>query len=263
MKRLVAVVLFACSGPAKPPVAPAGPLPAASTICYAGVTVGMGQRSRTVARRTVDPGAGTIVEDVSHDDAGAHGAKSFHVVMQVQGDRFTLTEAGGAFTGTGTLVGEPWRWTSWTSTSQIAKAGIEVDSDDELTAKGMKATKEIKKDGKVLATTSEELATFDCAGWDKAVALLAVPALDAAGCERACRNYATLKYWAVTEAVIAARPEAEREAARKEKLAELATKLDAGLASCTSQCLAADNAVQTACIAAAKTSDALGTCDRE
>ena len=263
MKRLATVVILGCSGPAKPPPAPPAALPAATTVCYAGVSTGMGQRSRTIARRTVDPAAGQIVEDVSHDDAGAHGAKSFHVVMQIQGDRFTMTETGGAFAGTGTLAGEPWRWTSWSSTSQIPKVGVEVSSDDELTAKGMKATKEIRKDGKVLATTTEELAAFDCADWDKALAALALPVLDTAACERACRNYATLRFWAATDPQLASRPAAEREAARKDKAAELTTKLDAGLASCTSQCMAAGNPVQTACMGTATTTDALAACDRD
>src|SRR4051812_40963624 len=107
MKRLVVMsLLVGCSGPAKPAAVAPLPLPAASTVCYAGVSTGMGQRARTIARRVVDPAAGQVVEDVSHDEAGAHGAKSFHVVMKVQGDRFELTETGGAFTGSGTLAGE-------------------------------------------------------------------------------------------------------------------------------------------------------------
>ena len=264
MKRLAAAVIpwvLGCSGPAKPPVAPAA-LPAASTACYAGVTIGMGQRARTIARRTIDPAAGQIIEDVSNDDAGAHGARSFHVVMKVAGDQFTMTESSGAFTGSGTLAGDPWRWTSWMSTAQIPKAGIEVSSDDELTPKGMKATKEIRKDGKVLATTTEELATFDCADWDKAEAELAVPVLDAAACERACRNYATLKYWSAADPALAQLPEGEREAARRQKTADLAAKLDAGLASCRDQCLTANNAKQTACMGGATTVEAIAACDQ-
>ena len=250
-----AVVLVGCSGPARPTTATPAALPAASTACYAGVTTAMGQRARTIARRTIDPAAGRIIEDVSHDDAGAHGARSFHVVMMVQGDRFTMEEAGGAFTGSGTLVGEPWRWTSWSSSSRIAKANIDVESDDELTPIGMKATKQIRKDGKVLATTTEELATFDCAEWDKHVAALAVPALDAALCERACRNYATLKFWAAVSA--------DGDAVHKQKQVELDEKIAAGLAACASQCLAANNAVQTACMATAATVDAVTACAQD
>ena len=218
MNRILLVMpwLVGCAGPAALPPAPPA-LPAATTVCYAGRSTGMGQRARTIARRTVDPAARQITEDVSHDDAGSHGARSFHVVMAVVGDHFTMTETGGAFRGTGTLVGDPWRWTSWTSTSEIPKAGITVESDDEVTPTALKATKQIKKDGKLLATTTEELASFDCADWDKVKAALAVPALDTAACERACRNFATLKYWQGADAAISALPATQQAAARTQK----------------------------------------------
>ena len=183
--------------------------------------------------------------------------------MQIDGDRFTLSERSGAFAGSGTLAGEPWHWTSWSSTSQIAKEGIEVESDDELTPVGLKATKQIRMAGKVLATTTEELATFDCADWDKVVAALAVPALDRPLCERACRNYASLKFWAAMEPEIARTPTAERDTARRDKTAELAGKIDAGLATCASQCLAAANPGQTACMATAATVDAAVACEQD
>jgi hypothetical protein len=35
----------------------------------------MGQRARTLVRRTIDPAAQQIVEDVSHDDASSHSVK--------------------------------------------------------------------------------------------------------------------------------------------------------------------------------------------
>ncbi len=264
MKRIAAVMplLLGCGSTTVPPVAPTA-IPGPSTTCYAGLALGMGQRSRTIARRTVDPAAHQIVEDVSHDDSGAHGARSFHVVMTVDGDHFTMAETGGAFAGNGTLTGEPWRWSSWSSTSQIPKTGITVDSDDELTPTGMKATKQIRKDGKVIASTSEELAAFDCAEWDKFKAALAVPILDAAACERACRNHATLKYWQVADAELAQIPPASRDAARRQKVSDFAQKLEAGLASCTSQCTTANNAVQTACLGDAKTAAALAACEQD
>jgi hypothetical protein len=202
-------------------------------------------------RRTVDPRARQIVEDVSHGDAGAHRVTQFHVVMDVAGDRFTMKETGGAFTGTGTLTGEPWRWTSWTSTSQLAGAGagIAVESDGEFTEAGIQIADQIRKGGDVVGTTAEQLKPFDCAEWDKATATLATPVLDRAACDRACRNYASLKYWSVADGEIASLPPAARDDARKQKSAELATKLDAGMATCVTQCLSADNAAQTACMA--------------
>jgi len=223
----------------------------------------MGQRVRTVVRRTVDPGARQIVEDVRHDGAGAEGARSFHVVMAVAGDRFTLREVGGAFTGTGTLSGEPWRWTSWTSTSQISAAGVEVTSEDEVTETGLAATREIRKAGQVVGTTAEQLQAFDCAAWDQAEASLAVPAPGDAVCERACRNSATLRYWHAAEAAIAALPAADQADARKHTAAVFETKLEAGMASCLTQCRTAGNAVQVACMADAASVEQLAACDAD
>jgi hypothetical protein len=243
--RLVAIaLLFGCTH--EKPAVVAVPPPAASTVCYQGIAIGMGQKSRTIARRVVDPAAHQIREDVSRDDKAAHGAHSFHVVMDVDGDHFSMKEIGGAFAGSGTLTGEAWKWTAWSSTSEIPNTGITVDSDDELTAKGMKATKQIHKDGKVIATTTEELESFDCAAWDKFEAALATPLLDEAACERGCRNYATLKFW---------------KAAGDRKPEDLAAKLEAGLPSCTEQCMSANNPAQTACFAAAKTIDDLDACN--
>jgi hypothetical protein len=263
--RLVGLVslLVGCSGtPAPAPAVPAAP-PAKTTLCYAGLTTGLGQRARTVMRRTVDPTARQIVEDVSHGDAGSHRVTQLHVVMDVAGDRFTMKETGGAFTGTGTLAGEPWRWTSWTSTSQLAGAPIEVESDGELTETGIAIADQIRKAGNVVGTTAEQLKPFDCAEWDKATATLATPVLDRAACDRACRNYASLKYWDVADGEIASLPPAARDDARKQKSAELATKLEAGMVTCVTQCLSADNAAQTACMGDAKSLEQLAACDTE
>jgi hypothetical protein len=264
-RRLVGLVslLVGCSGPAAPAPAVPAPPPAKSTLCYAGLTTGLGQRARTVMRRTVDPTARQIVEDVSHGDTGAHRVTQFHVVMDVAGDRFTMKETGGAFTGTGTLTGEPWRWTAWTSAWKPVGVGIEVESEGELTETEIKIASQIRKDGNVVGTTAEQLKPFDCAEWDKATATLATPVLDGAACDRACRNYASLKYWSVADGEIARLPPADRDDARKQKAAELATKLDAGTATCVRQCLSADNATQTACMGDAKSLEELAACDTE
>ena len=237
------------------------PPPAARTDCYAGLSTGMGQSSHTIARRTVDPVAKTITEDVSHDNAGPHGANSFHVVMTVDGDQFTMTETGGAFAGTGSLVGQPWQWTSWSSVSQIANTSITVESHDELTSSGMKAEKQIKQDGKLVATTVDDLRAFECAQWDDARTALLAPVADKPRCERACRNFATLKFWERADGEIAALPQADRAAARAAKADELATKVAAGIDVCVSSCLSANNPEQTACWGDAKTVAQLSACD--
>ncbi|CAN5797020.1 hypothetical protein BH11MYX3_BH11MYX3_42150 [soil metagenome] len=262
MKSLaLAVVLAACSGSTAHSTNPAAPLPAANTTCYAGMSNGMGQSARTIARRSVNPAAGTITEDVTHDEGGAHGAKSFHVLMQVEGDHFTMTETGDAFRGSGTLVGEPWQWTAWSSTSEIPNTGITVASDDEITPIGMTATKQIKRNGQVVATTKEELKTFDCAEWDKAVAALAQPPLASGGCERACKNFAQLKYWARADVEISALPVGEQAAVRAQKRSELQTEIEAGLPACVATCIESNNSTQTACIAGAASIRDLGACE--
>jgi hypothetical protein len=232
---------------------------AATTACYQGESVGAGQHVRTIARRTVDPAAHQIIKDVVHDDAG--GTKSFHIVMKVDGARFTITDAADGYTGSGTLLGEPWAWRSWTTTSQLASAGLVIESRDELTATGTISHKEIKKDGAVVASVVDDLTTFDCAGWDAAKAQLAVVVLDDALCDRACRQFATVKYWAVVEPALNGLPASERDAVRRGKTAELNAKLDTGAPPCIAACRAANNAAQTACIAHAATVDQLGACE--
>lgn len=264
MTKTLAIVisLAACSGAQHPPASPppAEPPPPSTTTCYAGTSIGMGQSARTLARRTVDPAAHQITEDVSHDDQAAHGTKSFHVVMTVDGDHFTMTEANNAFRGSGTLVGDPWRWTSWSSTSEIPDTGITVDSDDEVTETGMTATKQIKRGGTVVGSTRDELKVFDCAKWDAAVVELANPPLDAVSCEKACRNFARLKYWERADAQIEALPAADRTAARTAKTAEYAKALEAGLPTCIEGCVGANNGAQTACMAKAANVAELAAC---
>jgi hypothetical protein len=258
--RIVAALALAgCSSGAPRPTPPEAPLPPASTVCYAGTSIGMGQTARTLARRTVDPAAHQIIEDVSRDDG--RGAKGFHVVMAVDGDHFTMTEAGDAFRGSGTLSGDPWRWTSWSSTSEIPNTGITVTSDYELTDTGMTAGKQIKRDGKVMGATRDELKVFDCAKWDAAVAELATPAIDKASCDRACRNFATLRYWSRADPEIAALPAADQEAARARKTATFKPMLEAGLPSCVDNCVTSNNGPQTACISKAASAGDLAACE--
>jgi hypothetical protein len=251
---LAALLVASCTPHDKPPRPPVA-LPAASTVCYAGTTTGNGEEARTILRRTVNPAAGTITEDASHGAESAHGATSFHVVETVTGDQYAMTEARGVFSGSGQLMGEPWKWNQWSSAQHLAKAPIEIDSDDELTDTGMKATKKILQDGKLVTTVVDELRAFDCAQWDAVKAALAVPPLDDAACKAACTNFATLKYWAKTDPANALTP--EQRAASSD---ELAKQLEAKSPTCIAQCRSANDAVGTHCMATAPSVDALAAC---
>jgi hypothetical protein len=60
---------------------------------------------------------------------------------------------------------------------------------------------------------------------------------NAGNCDRGCRNYYSLHFWASADKEIAALPPAERDALRARKLAELDGKLKSGdLNMCVSQC---------------------------
>ena len=88
-----------------------------------------------------------------------------------------------------------------------------------------------------------------------ALALLALGACkgDPVECEKACRNYATLKYWEKADAEIAALPEDQQAAARADKEAKLEGELEQGMNFCVASCTSANNDDQNACLIAAKT----------
>jgi hypothetical protein len=79
-------------------------------------------------------------------------------------------------------------------------------------------------------------------------------------CDRACRNYAQLVYWEQANAEIEKVPVAERDAARKQKMAEFAEKLEKGVDLCTSKCVSANNKEDMDCLIEAKTAAAAKAC---
>lgn len=82
-----------------------------------------------LVRRTVDREAGTITEETTRFDTQAGvSPRRYTVVYAVDGATFELTEAGGAFAGTGRFTaGEPWAWTAWESSYRLT-SGIAVES---------------------------------------------------------------------------------------------------------------------------------------
>jgi hypothetical protein len=85
---------------------------------------------------------------------------------------------------------------------------------------------------------------------------------DPVKCDQACRNFATLVYWKNADGQIAAEPEATRDALRKRLVGEFASRLEAGIDTCTTQCQSAHNSVTIDCMIAAKTGDQALACFR-
>ena len=79
-------------------------------------------------------------------------------------------------------------------------------------------------------------------------------------CDRACRNYAELIFWEKANAEIDQLPVGERDALRKQKMAELARNLSEGIDLCTSKCVSANNTKTNDCLIAARTADAAKAC---
>jgi hypothetical protein len=92
--------------------------------------------------------------------------------------------------------------------------------------------------------------------------LLAVAACrgDAKQCEQGCRNVAGLLFWRDANKEIDAAPAEQRDALRQRKAAEFATKLEAGLALCVSQCQSARSQSTVDCLIAARTADQAVAC---
>jgi hypothetical protein len=171
MKRFAFVLcsVAACSHHAATKTTGTPTLPAKQVQCFVGTTERLGpdgnvaksQHARVI--RTLDPAAGTIREqvDVSEDaDFTAAKTESFDVGFTVSGQAFTMKEAHDAFSGTGTLVGQPWQWTSWTSLSTMGP--ITVESADALNGDELTATKTIKQNGSTVATTRETYRGTSC-----------------------------------------------------------------------------------------------------
>jgi len=82
----------------------------------------------------------------------------------------------------------------------------------------------------------------------------------AAKCDKACRNYFTLEYWASADKEIEAAPPGERDKLRQQKMEELEGRMGKGLEMCRSQCVeAADNDLAE-CMIKAKTVAAIEAC---
>ena len=83
---------------------------------------------------------------------------------------------------------------------------------------------------------------------------------DRVKCESACRNYGTLQYWEKADPLIAAAPADQRDAMRREKLADFEHALETGVETCITQCVSANNETTIDCMIGAKTASAAKAC---
>ncbi|HEX5061285.1 MAG TPA: hypothetical protein VFV99_18085 [Kofleriaceae bacterium] len=82
-------------------------------------------------------------------------------------------------------------------------------------------------------------------------------------CDRACRNYAQQVFWEGANAEIDKLPADQRDAARKQKMAEFAANLEKGVDLCVSKCVSANNTKDTDCLIGAKSAAAAKACVKD
>ncbi|MEO7999961.1 MAG: hypothetical protein ABI852_21090 [Gemmatimonadaceae bacterium] len=117
--------------------------------------------SAVLAKRTLNQKTSTITEQVISAGSRGRPATEFIVTAKVDGSKFTMTEASGAFDGDGTLQGPAWQWTGWTSISRL-KEGGRVESIDSATATTLSVHKRVlAADGTEQVKTTEMFKVVD------------------------------------------------------------------------------------------------------
>lgn len=95
--------------------------------------------SLSLVKRVVKRKDGRIEEHVL--SLGEKESKAFVVTLEVKDTKFTVSEKSGAFSGSGELVGEAWKWAEWKSVTKLAGGAGTVTSEDKLTDRGLSARK--------------------------------------------------------------------------------------------------------------------------
>lgn len=157
--------------------------------CFAGeqrVRLATGEAqpgAETVIRRTLDPAASTIVEEVLRiDPLPRVPPRVYKIVSEVEGDRFELVESGGAYVGSGTLRGVSWRWTGWSSEYALT-SGIRVESESEIDDGGNLVTRQqvYGPDGREVMTIEQTAAPVPLKECDRRIREVAAPAPSSGG----------------------------------------------------------------------------------
>jgi hypothetical protein len=100
--------------------------------------------------------------------------REFVAILEVKGQKFTMTERSKAFSGKGELVGEPWKWKEWKSVAKLAGDTGIVTSEDKVTAQGLAVRKSYAgANGKVIFLFNELLRPISPKTYDILYARLA------------------------------------------------------------------------------------------
>lgn len=104
--------------------------------------------SLSLAKRTVDRAAGKI-EEVVLSMRGQEPALETITLIQIDGEKVTLSSPQGGFSGQGKLRGPEWDWTQMTFTVKMDQ-GTTVEGEDEFAPESITATKRVLgSDGKL------------------------------------------------------------------------------------------------------------------
>jgi hypothetical protein len=123
--------------------------------CYGGTLTRSSSRVPTVLRLTFDRERSVVTEELStKQDLWIEDNR---LELAVSGDRFKVS---GSLHGEGQLVGEPWRWTSWSADAKSA-ANVPISFSARRDPDGTKI--EIGRSYPGGVTIHGELAAFDCA----------------------------------------------------------------------------------------------------
>lgn len=115
-------------------------------------------------RRTLNPTDNLISEDsVTFASPLGEPPAVLQYDMAVVGGHFTFTIEGAD--GRGSLVGEPWAWTVWTT--ELSLGGVGVVSVSELSAEELLVTSQVVDGaGNVVLLFEDRLVPMDCSVWD-------------------------------------------------------------------------------------------------
>jgi len=125
---------------------------------------------KAVVKRTIDPAAGEV-RTQGWTQKDPHREKIVTYKMDVAAGTFTVDDADIGAHGTGTLVGKPWHWTSYTM--KISSKGFDIAASGDFGDDAEHSHATMSKDGKQVGTVDVAGTSFDCAKLDDKRAALA------------------------------------------------------------------------------------------